>query len=145
MISSSSPSTTTPSPLGSTNIDYKLIIKVIIYLIIIVSLSISTLQENKNKHVTLVVVTFLSTMIFLGLFFSFFKVGSAMFKPIQLILILYIIILMVLFNYVDKDFFNKYAYYIFPFIFIIGIYLFYKSLRAATDTEKNLLVKKLSK
>ena len=145
MISSSSPSTTTPSPLGSTNIDYKLIIKVIIYLIIIVSLSISTLQENKNKHVTLVVVTFLSTMIFLGLFFSFFKVGSAMFKPIQLILILYIIILMVLFNYVDKDFFNKYAYYIFPFIFIIGIYLFYKSLRAATDTEKKFISKETFK
>jgi hypothetical protein len=145
MISSSSPSTTTPSPLGSTNIDYKLIIKGIIYIIIIVSLSISTLQENKNKHVTLVIVTFLSTMFLLGLFFSFSQVGKAIFKPTQLILIFYIILLMVLFNYVGKDFFNKYAYYIFPFIFIIGVYLFYKSLRDATDIEKKFISKETFK
>ena len=141
MISSSPSPTTSPPSLGSSGINYALIIKGIIYLIIIISLSISTTQENKNNHLILMIVTFLLTMILLGLFFSFGNVAKAFFKPSQLMLILYIIILMTAFNYIDKDFFNKYAYYIFPFIFMIGIYLFYKSVHAATDIETKFISK----
>lgn len=143
MISSGSTSTTISSSLGSTNIDYLLIIKGIIYLIIIISLGASaTNTENNKKHITLSIVTFLFTIFLLGLFFSFFKVGRAMFfNPIQFALILFIIILIVVFNYVSKDFMNKYAYYIFPFIFMIGIYLFYKSLYAATDIQNKFISK----
>lgn len=140
MISFSSPSTTTPSSLGSSNIDYLLIVKGIIYLIIIISLAIATTQDNK-KHLTMSIVTFLFTIFLLGLFFSFFKVGKAVFNPKQLMLIAYIIILMVLFNYIKKDFFDKYAYYIFPFIFIIGMYLFYKSVNDATDIDSKFISK----
>ena len=141
MISSSPSPTTTPPSLGSSGINYALIIKGIIYLIIIISLGVSVTQENKNKHLILMIVTFLSTMIFLGLFFSFGNVAKVFFKPSQLMLIFYIILLMVAFNYIDNDFLNKYAYYIFPFIFIIGIYLFYKSVNTATDIETKFISK----
>ena len=143
MISSSPSPTTTPSPLGSSGINYALIIKGIIYLIIIISLAVSTTaQKNVSKHITLACVTLIFTIFLLGLFFSFFKVGKAMFfNPMQFALILFNIILIVTFNYVSKDFMNKYAYYIFPFIFMIGIYLFYKSVYNATDIERKFISK----
>jgi len=142
MISSSPSPTTTPSPLGSTGINYALIIKGIIYLIIIISLGASTIQDNNKKHMTMTIVTFLFTIFLLGLFFSFFKVGKAMFfNPIHFALILFIIILIVVFNYVSKDFMTKHAYYIFPFIFTIGGYLFYKGVYNATDIQRKFITK----
>ena len=141
MISSSSSPTTTPSSLGSSSIDYKLIVKGIIYLIIIISLTITTTQSKNKQHLTLMIITILLTMFLLGLIFSFSSVVRSLFNPNQLMLILYIIILMVMFNNIDKDFFTKYAYYIFPFIFIIGIYLFYKSVYDATDIETKFISK----
>jgi len=142
MISSSPSPTTTPSPLGSTGINYPLIVKGIIYLIIIISLGSSTVQGNNKKHMTMTIVTFLFTIFLLGLFFSFPKVGRAMiFDPIHFALISFIIILIVVFSYVSKDFMNKYAYYIFPFIFIIGGYLFYKGVYNATDIGRKFITK----
>lgn len=142
MISSSPSPTTTPSPLGSTGINYALIVKGIIYLIIIISLGSSTVQGNNKKHMTMTIVTFLFTIFLLGLFFSFSKVGRAMiFNPIHFALISFIIILIVVFSYVSKDFMNKYAYYIFPFIFIIGGYLFYKGVYNATDIDRKFITK----
>jgi hypothetical protein len=142
MISFSPSPTTTPSPLGSSGINYALIVKGIIYLIIIISLGASTIQGNNKKHMTMSIVTFLFTIFLLGLFFSFLKVGKAMFfNPIQFALILFIIILIVVFSYVSKDFMTKYAYYIFPFIFIIGGYLFYKGVHNATDFEHKFISK----
>jgi len=142
MVSFGSTSTTTPSPLGSSGINYALIVKGIIYLIIIISLSASTVQGNNTKHMTMSIVTFLFTIFLLGLFFSFLKVGKAMFfNPIQFALILFIIILIVVFSYVSKDFITKYAYYIFPFIFIIGGYLFYKGVYDTTDIQHKFISK----
>jgi len=142
MISFSPSPTTTPSPLGSTGINYALIVKGIIYLIIIISLGSSTVQGNNKKHMTMTIVTFLFTIFLLGLFFSFSKVGRAMiFNPIHFALISFIIILIVVFSYVSKDFMNKYAYYIFPFIFIIGGYLFYKGVYNATDIDRKFITK----
>jgi hypothetical protein len=142
MVSFGSTSTTTPSSLGSSGINYALIVKGIIYLIIIISLSASTIQGNNTKHMTMSIVTFLFTIFLLGLFFSFLKVGKAMFfNPIQFALILFIIILIVVFSYVSKDFITKYAYYIFPFIFIIGGYLFYKGVYDTTDIQHKFISK----
>ena len=142
MISFSPSPTTTPSPLGSSGINYALIVKGIIYLIVIISLGASTIQGNNKKHMTMSIVTFLFTIFLLGLFFSFLKVGKAMFfNPIQFALILFIITLIVVFSYVSKDFMTKYAYYIFPFIFIIGGYLFYKGVHNATDFEHKFISK----
>lgn len=142
MISSTPSPTTTPSSLGSTGINYSLIIKGIIYLIIIISLASSTsAQKDTAKHITLACVTLIFTIFLLGLFFSFTKVLKGMFTPLQLMLILFNIILIVGFNYVSKDFMNKYAYYIFPFIFIIGGYLFYKGVYNATDIERKFISK----
>lgn len=136
---SSTYSSTKPSSLGSTNSHYMLILKGIIYFIIILSLGLSSMQEN--KHLTLSIVTFLFTIFLLGLFFSFYTVVKTMFNPKYLVLILYIIILMLLFNSFSKDFFTKNAYYIFPFIFVIGIYLFYKSVYYTTDIETKFVSK----
>jgi hypothetical protein len=142
MVSFGSTSTTTPSSLGSSGINYALIVKGIIYLIIIISLSASTVQGNNTKHMTMSIVTFLFTIFLLGLFFSFLKVGKAMFfNSIQFALILFIIILIVVFSYVSKDFITKYAYYIFPFIFIIGGYLFYKGVYDTTDIQHKFISK----
>ena len=142
MISSTPSPTTTPSSLGSSGINYALIIKGFIYFIVILSLASSTIGVSSKKHMTMSIVTFLFTIFLLGMFFSFLKVGRAMFfNPIQLALILFNIILIVTFNYVSKDFMNKYAYYIFPFIFIIGGYLFYKGLYNATDVERKFISK----
>ena len=142
MISFSPSPTTTPSSLGSSGINYALIVKGIIYLIIIISLSASTIQGNNKKQMIMSIVTFLFTIVLLGLFFSFFKVGKAMFfNPIQFALILFIIILILVFSYVSKDFITKYAYYIFPFIFIIGGYLFYKGVYNATDFQSKFISK----
>jgi len=143
MISSSPSPTTTPSPLGSSGINYAIIVKGIIYLIIIISLAISTsAQKHTGKHISLACVTFIFTIFLLGLFFSFFKVFRSMiFNPIHFALILFIIILIVTFNYVSKDFMTKYAYYIFPFIFIIGGYLFYKGVYNTTDIQRKFISK----
>ena len=142
MISSTPSPTTTPSSLGSSGINYALIIKGFIYFIVILSLASSTIGVSSKKQMTMSIVTFLFTIFLLGMFFSFPKVGRAMFfNPIQLALILFNIILIVTFNYVSKDFMNKYAYYIFPFIFIIGGYLFYKGLYNATDVERKFISK----
>lgn len=142
MISSTPSPTTTPSSLGSSGINITLIIKGFIYFIVILSLASSTIGVSSKKHMTMSIVTFLFTIFLLGMFFSFLKVGRAMFfNPIQLALILFNIILIVTFNYVSKDFMNKYAYYIFPFIFIIGGYLFYKGLYNATDVERKFISK----
>jgi hypothetical protein len=143
MISSSPSPTTTPSPLGSSGINYAIIVKGIIYLIIIISLAISTsAQKHTGKHISLACVTFIFTIFLLGLFFSFFKVFRSMiFNPIHFALILFIIILIVTFNYVSKDFMTKYAYYIFPFIFIIGGYLFYKGVYNTTNIQRKFISK----
>jgi hypothetical protein len=143
MISSSPSPTMTPSPLGSSGINYALIVKGIIYSIIIMSLGVSTAAaQSTGKRISLACVTFIFTIFLLGLFFSFSKVVKGMlFTPQQLLLVLFNIILIVTFNYVSKDFMNKYAYYIFPFIFMIGIYLFYKGVYNATDIGRKFISK----
>lgn len=143
MISSVPSPTTTPPPLGSSGINIALVIKGIIYSIIIMSLGVSTTAaQSTGKRISLACVTFIFTIFLLGLFFSFSKVVKGMlFTPQQLLLVLFNIILIVTFNYVSKDFMNKYAYYIFPFIFMIGIYLFYKGVYNATDIERKFISK----
>jgi len=150
MSSSSSFSTSTFTSLdNSSSIDYKLIVKGLVYTIVVFSLAMSTYftkENEKGKHASLVIVTFLFSIILLGLFFGFPKViKNILFTPLQAILMIYIILLIIVFNYSEKDTLKKYAYYIFPVIFIIVIFLFYSNVISATDFKYKFMTKETFK
>jgi hypothetical protein len=125
------------------NIDYVTIFKGLFYVVTIITLLLTGLYGNlsNTNSIILIISTFLSSMLLLGLFFNFPQVIGKMVSPMKAILILFVIILILIFNNVSSENINEYAYLIFPTILIFGIGLFYLNIKNDTSFKTNFITK----